>query len=42
MVGIFTGNALVGICAFGDRLDLRTALGIAAACLTVLLLRSAH
>jgi multidrug transporter EmrE-like cation transporter len=42
VVGIFTGNAIVGIYAFGDRLNLRTALGIAAACLTVVLLRSAR
>jgi multidrug transporter EmrE-like cation transporter len=42
VVGILAGNALIGIVAFGDRLDLRTALGIAAACLTVLLLRSAR
>lgn len=38
-VGIYAANAVVGVLAFGDAFSARTALGIAAACVTVVLLK---
>jgi hypothetical protein len=38
-VGVYAANALVGIAAFGDSFTPRTALGIVAACATVILLK---
>jgi multidrug transporter EmrE-like cation transporter len=40
-VGIYAANAVVGVVAFDDAVDVRTALGIAAACLAVVLLTPA-
>lgn len=38
-VGVYAANALVGIAAFGDAFSWRTVLGMAAACLTIALLK---
>lgn len=38
-VGVYAANALVGIAAFGDAFSWRTVVGIAAACLTIVLLK---
>jgi multidrug transporter EmrE-like cation transporter len=38
-VGIYAANAIVGVVAFDDRFDWRTAIGIGAACVTVILLK---
>jgi multidrug transporter EmrE-like cation transporter len=40
-VGIYTVNAIVGVLVFDDAFGARTALGIAAACLAVVLLKPA-
>jgi multidrug transporter EmrE-like cation transporter len=38
-VGVYAANALVGIAAFGDAFSWRTIVGIAAACITIALLK---
>ncbi len=40
-VGVYATNAIVGVALFGDTFTSRTALGIAAACLAVALLKPA-
>jgi multidrug transporter EmrE-like cation transporter len=40
-VGVYAANAIVGVAVFGDPFGSRTALGIAAACLAVVLLNPA-
>jgi drug/metabolite transporter (DMT)-like permease len=40
-VGIYAANAAVGVLAFGDPWSWRTAAGIVAACVTVVLLKPA-
>ena len=38
-VGVYAANAVVGVLAFGDRFGWRTAIGITAACVTVVMLK---
>jgi multidrug transporter EmrE-like cation transporter len=38
-VGVYAANSVVGVLAFGDRFGWRTAIGIAAACVTVVMLK---
>ena len=40
-VGVYAVNTVLGVVAFGDAFNARLALGIAAACLTVVLLKPA-
>jgi hypothetical protein len=40
-VGVYAVNAIVGVVVFGDAFGVRTGLGIAAACLAVMLLKPA-
>ncbi len=40
-VGVYAANAALGFVAFGDTFSVRAALGIATACLTVVLLKPA-
>lgn len=40
-VGIYAANAVLGVTAFGDALNWRLVLGLATACMTVVLLKPA-
>ena len=40
-IGVYAANAVLGVVAFGDAFNARLALGVAAACLTVVLLKPA-